>query len=212
MQIVVAGAAGGVGNKLVSELASGGHSVVGLVHSQDKFTQVEEAGGMPVLADVTDKSTLEDPLSDADVVVFAAGSGGNAVDEVDRDGAINLIDVANEQGVDRFVMLSSMAAGEPGRGPDSLRDYLVAKGEADDYLQSSNIEYVIVKPGSLTDDGGAGEIQVGVGDSLPSGKIARSDLAKTLAFCATAEGIRDITFEVIEGDDSITDALAFTAK
>lgn len=208
MQIVVAGAAGAVGNKLVSELASGGHSVIGLVHSQDKFTQVEEAGGMPVLADVTDRSTLEDPLGDADVVVFAAGSGGKAVEEVDRDGAINLIDAASDKGVKHFVMLSSMAAGEPDRGPDELRDYLVAKGEADEYLRSSDLAYTIVRPGSLTDDGGTGEIRIGVAEKLPSGEIARSDVAKTLAACATGKAPENTTFEVIGGDDAIAAALS----
>ena len=208
MHILVAGAAGGVGNKLVSELAQAGHSVTGLVHSEDKCDRVKEAGGMPVLGDVTDVASLADPVAQADVVVFAAGSGGKAVEAVDRDGAINLIDVAQEKGVERFVMLSSMAAGEPEKGPDDLRDYLIAKGRADDHLQASSLDYVIVRPGSLTDDGGNESIRAAPTGNVPSGEIARADVAKTLAACAQGDAPKNASFDMIAGDQPISQALS----
>ncbi|WP_120077540.1 SDR family oxidoreductase [Aurantiacibacter odishensis] len=210
MKILVAGAAGAVGNMLVKELYEGGHQVVGLVHSDDKTAKVEGAGGSPIIADVTDKATLIDPVSGADVVVFAAGSGGSAVEQVDRDGAINLVDVAQQAGVARFVMLSSMAAGEPDRGPEELRDYLVAKGEADHYLRDSSLSHVIVRPGSLTDDAGSGRIRIAT-EKLPSGEIARADVAKVLAACVEDNAPQDITFELLSGEQPIGAALASVA-
>lgn len=208
MNILVAGAAGAVGNKLVQELADNGHTVTGLVHSEDKIAKVEAAGGKAVLADVTDKSTLQDPVSGADAVVFAAGSGGKAVEAVDRDGAINLVDVAKQNGVDRFVMLSSMASGEPDKGPDELHDYLIAKGKADDYLKSSGLRHAIVRPGSLTDDGGTGRVQVGNASDLDSGEIARADVAKTLAACVEQDFGQDVAFDVVSGEQPIGEAIA----
>lgn len=211
MKILVAGAAGAVGNRLVKELADGGHQVVGLVHSEEKVASVEDVGGIPVVADITDKATLLGPVSKADVVVFVAGSGGKAVEEVDRDGAINLVDVAQKAGVRRFVMLSSMAAGEPDRGPDELREYLVAKGAADDYLRASSLRHVIVRPGSLTDDGSTGRVRIAVDDKLPSGEIARSDVAKTLAACVAEDALENVTFELVAGEDAIATALSSLA-
>ncbi|WP_144097914.1 SDR family oxidoreductase [Croceicoccus sediminis] len=211
MKILVAGAAGAIGNKLVKELADGGHQVTGLVHSEDKVARVRDAGGVPVVADITDKSTLREPVSNADVVVFAAGSGGKAVGEVDRDGAINLVDAAQDAGVGRFVMLSSMAAGEPDRGPDELRDYLVAKGAADDYLRASSLRHVIVRPTSLTDDGGTGKVRIAATDKLPSGEIARSDVAATLAACTTDDAPENLTFELIAGEEPIVSAVSSLA-
>ena len=208
MNILIAGAAGAVGNQLVQELCDRGHTVTGLVHSEDKVTKVEAAGGKAVVADVTDKSTLQDPVAKADAVIFAAGSGGKAVEEVDRDGAINLIDVAKDNGVERFIMLSSMAAGEPDKGPDDLHDYLIAKGKADDYLESSGLRHAIVRPGSLTDDGGTGRIEVGSSSSLDSGEIARADVAKTLAVCVEADLGHNVIFDVVSGDRPIDEAVA----
>ena len=56
-----------------------------------------------------------------------AAVGGEDVEGVDRDGAgIELVDAAEEEGVDRFVMLSAMNADQPEESPDELHDYLVA--------------------------------------------------------------------------------------
>ena len=59
-------------------------------------------------------------------MIFAAGSGGDAVWGVDRDGAINLIDTAEAQGAERFVMLSAINADSSEESPEALREYLRA--------------------------------------------------------------------------------------
>ncbi|WP_161595994.1 SDR family oxidoreductase [Flavisphingopyxis soli] len=207
MKILVAGAAGAVGNMLVSDLVEAGHEVTGLVHSQDKISCVEQAGGRAIVADVTAPDTLAQPLSNMDVVIFAAGSGGKAVEAVDRDGAINLIDAAVNEGVDRFVMLSSMSADTPENGPDELKSYLEAKQAADRHLERSGLTYVIVRPAALTDEKGRGHIRVGHDLEAKDAQITRADVAKTLAIVSTATGVKNSTFEIIEGDLTIREAI-----
>lgn len=73
-RVVVVGC-GYVGLELGRRLRSNGHRVAGVRRSDAGLDAVSDAGLEPVRADVTDPETLE-TLPDADVVVFAASSGG----------------------------------------------------------------------------------------------------------------------------------------
>ena len=183
MKILVAGATGNTGARLVQELCNRGHEPVALVRSSSDTSQLPEAAQQR-LGDLTD---LDDSVAhDCEVVIFAAGSGGDTdakmTDKVDRDGAIRLIEIAEKSDVRRFVMLSSVGAENP--DPDSeLAHYLEAKHAADERLKSSSIEYAILRPVALTDDDATGSVRLG-DDVDPQGKAARGDVAVVLANAA----------------------------
>jgi uncharacterized protein YbjT (DUF2867 family) len=180
MNILIAGATGNTGLRLVEQLKAKGHSPIALVRESS------DTGSLP--DDVTirhgDLTDLQSGVCDGcDAVVFAAGSGGSTgpelTDKVDRDGAKRLIDLAAEADVSRFVMLSSAGADNP--DPDSdLAHYLQAKHEADEHLKASGLSYAIVRPVGLTDDDGDRKMRFG--DEVdPKGKAARGDVAAVLA-------------------------------
>lgn len=183
MKILVAGATGNTGLRLVSELCERGHEPIALVRSSSDTENLPK-GVTQREGDLTD---LEDDVTKGcEVVIFAAGSGGDTsaemTDKVDRDGAISLIDIAERTGVRRFVMLSSVGADDP--DPESeLAHYLEAKHAADERLKSSSLEYAILRPVALTDDGPTGSIKLG-DDVDPKGKAARGDVAVLLADAA----------------------------
>ncbi len=180
MNILIAGATGNTGLRLVEQLKAKGHSPIALVRESS------DTGSLP--DDVTirhgDLTDLQSGVCDGcDAVVFAAGSGGatgpELTDKVDRDGAKRLIDLAAEAGVSRFVMLSSAGADDP--DPESeLAHYLQAKHEADEHLKASGLSYAIVRPVSLTDDDGDRKMRFGE-EVDPKGKAARGDVAAVLA-------------------------------
>lgn len=180
MNILIAGATGKTGLRLVEQLNEKGHSAIALVR--------ESSDTGSLAADVSlrlgDLNDLQKGVCDGcDAVIFAAGSGGSTgpemTDKVDRDGAKRLIDLAVEAGVSRFVMLSSAGADNP--DPESeLGHYLQAKHEADEHLKASGIDYAIVRPVSLTDDDGTRDMRFG-DDVDPKGKAARGDVAAVLA-------------------------------
>jgi uncharacterized protein YbjT (DUF2867 family) len=180
MNILIAGATGNTGLRLVEQLKAKGHSPIALVRESS------DTGSLP--DDVTirhgDLTDLQSGVCDGcDAVVFAAGSGGSTgpelTDKVDRDGAKRLIDLSAEAGVSRFVMLSSAGADDP--DPESeLAHYLQAKHEADEHLKASGLSYAIVRPVSLTDDDGDRKMRFG-DDVDPKGKAARGDVAAVLA-------------------------------
>ncbi|MEW4467850.1 SDR family oxidoreductase [Parasphingorhabdus sp. JC815] len=180
MNILIAGATGNTGLRLVDQLKSKGHSPIALVR------QSSDISSLP--ADVTkrqgDLTDLQPGVCDGcDAVIFAAGSGSSTgpdmTDKVDRDGAIQLIDLAVDAGVSRFVMLSSAGADKPDPESD-LAHYLQAKHEADEHLKASGLSYAIVRPVALTDDDGDRNMRFGDDVDL-KGKAARGDVAAVLA-------------------------------
>ena len=80
-------------------------------------------------------------------------------------GAIKTMMAAEKAGVKRYIMLSSMLSLDINswKKIPSLEDYLAAKFFADTYLMdSTNLEYTILQPGSLIEETGTGKIQLNV--------------------------------------------------
>ena len=61
-------------------------------------------------------------------------------------------------GIDRYVMVSSMGADPEAPDDGGFNTYLRAKGQADQKLAESGLPYTIVRPGRLTDDPGTGHV------------------------------------------------------
>ena len=182
--ILIAGATGKTGAILTRDLLDKGHRVIALVRDSSDTSDLPERVDLRN-ADLTD---LQPGVCDgADVVIFAAGSGGSTgpemTDKVDRDGAMRLIDLARDAGVERFVMLSSIGADQADPSGD-LAHYLKAKHDADEHLMASGLTYAILRPVSLTDAGRSGDVILA--DSVDKGaKVSRADVAAVLADAAT---------------------------
>ena len=208
MKVLVAGAHGQVGQHVVALLSRSEHEVRALVRDQTQVSKLEKLGAEAVVADL--KGDVSHAVKGCDAIIFAAGSGGKDVEGVDRDGAIKLMRVAQTKGVRRYVMLSSMGADTPERGPDELRDYLKAKKEADVKLRASELTYTIIRPGQLTNEAATGHIRAAKHFDEP-GKITREDVAKTLVMALEHPNTHGKTFEILNGDDPIGEALASLA-
>ena len=104
-------------------------------------------------------------------------------------------------------MLSAMGAAEPESGSEEMRPYLSAKARADERLQSSDLDYTIIRPGSLTNEPGTGRIDAAL--SLGRrGEISREDVAAIFAATLEAENTFGKTFEALSGDTPIREAIA----
>jgi uncharacterized protein YbjT (DUF2867 family) len=187
MKILVAGATGKTGSRLVNELTTRGHQPVALVRESSDTSSLSSKVELR-LGDLTD---LQDGVCEGcEVVIFAAGSGGDTSEEmtekVDRDGAKQLIDLAAEAGAKRFVMLSSVGAENPDKD-GKMAHYLQAKHDADEHLKASGLNYAIVRPVSLTDADGNRQIRLG-DDVDVGGDAARDDVAFVLANAVDSDG------------------------
>ncbi|ADD05871.1 homolog to NAD-dependent epimerase/dehydratase [Natrialba magadii ATCC 43099] len=213
--VLVAGSHGQVGQHVTKQLAERereGYHVRAMVRKDSQVDEMESMGAAveAVVADLTD--SVEHAVDGCNAIIFAAGSGGEDVYGVDRDGAIRLVDAAADEGIGRFVMLSSMGTDDPKSGPEPLQDYLIAKAEADEYLRKSDLSHTIVRPGELTTAPGTGEIRVGTDFELGNGDIPREDVASVLVRVLEYDRLTGETFELLSGDDSIDGALGSLAE
>ena len=203
--ILVAGANGTTGKKIVNLLSQSQYfNPIAMVRKEEQIPYFKAKNIETVLAD------LEQDVSGAfnktiDKVVFAAGSGGKKVVEVDQEGAKRMIDASNKYKVRKFVMLSSMGADQPEKA-EQLQDYLKAKHNADEYLKSSGLNYSIVRPGSLTNGELTNKIQLET-KLNKSGEISRNDVAQTLVRSLNDDVANNATFEILKGETLIGDAL-----
>jgi uncharacterized protein YbjT (DUF2867 family) len=207
--ILIAGATGDTGKRIVEILNnSESFSPLALIRKEEQRQQFEDMEVEAVMGDL--EGDVSHVMKGIDKVIFAAGSGGGTSTEktlaVDRDGAKKLIDAAKNANIKKFIMLSSMGADDPSKN-EELKDYLEAKKEADEYLRDSGLNYTIVRPGALTDDLGLAKVEVAKGSLNKRGEISRDDVAFILVMSLADPLVKNMTFEAIEGEESIKSAL-----
>ena len=213
MKVLVAGAHGKTARRLVRMLADSGHEVRGLVRKEEQMPDVEADGAEPVLVDL-EKEEVEGAVGRAvqgcDAIIFAAGagpgSGAARKETMDYGGAAKLIEAAEKHGVRRYLMLSSMGAGNPEGSSEAMQPYLFAKARADERLQESGLDYTIIRPGSLTEEEGRDRIEAAEAVGR-RGEIPRDDVARTFAEALEMPNTYRKTFEIIGGETPIREAL-----
>jgi uncharacterized protein YbjT (DUF2867 family) len=209
MDVVVAGGHGKVALRLLRRLAERGDRARGLIRNPDHAADLEASGAEPVLSDLEQEDDLAPHVEGADAIVFAAGAGPGSgparKQTMDLGGAVKLIDAARAVGIARYVIVSSMGAGNPERASGPMRPYLEAKTQADERLAASGLDYTIVRPGGLTDEPGSGRIRAGL--ELSFGQVSRDDVAATLVAVLDADNTIGKTFDLLGGDTPIEEAV-----
>jgi len=155
MKILVTGGSGFVGRHLCRELKSRGHSVTALSR---RPSEGDLPGGVEkAMGDVTAYDSLLEPMRGMDAVVnlvalsplFKPSGGDEMHDRIHRQGTQNVVDAAEETGVEKVVQMSALGA-----DPDGTTAYIRAKGAAEEIVKSSSLRYVIFRPSVIFGDGG----------------------------------------------------------
>jgi uncharacterized protein YbjT (DUF2867 family) len=201
MDVLVAGGHGQIGRRLLRLLASHGHTARGLIRSPDHVADLEADGAHAVLCDL-ETDDVRPHIGGADALVFAAGAGAGSGAErkrtVDYGAAVKLIEAGRELGVARFVMVSSMGTRDIEHAEEGMRPYYEAKADADAALETSGLDWTIVRPGRLTNEPGTGAV-----DLAPAlnrrGEIPRDDVALVLFHALAADNTIRATFELLSG-------------
>lgn len=217
MRVVVAGAHGQVARRLGRLLSARGNTVVGLIRNPDHRADLEADGVEPAVVDL-ETATVDEvarAVSGADAVVFAAGAGPGSGPErkhtVDHGAAVTLADAAEQAGVRRYLLVSSMGVEQARQGTPQGMDpvmavYLQAKLRAEDeILPREALGVTIVRPGGLTDDPGTGRVRLEHG--VPYGQVPRDDVAAVLAELLL-QGKDGEVVELVAGDTPVADAVA----
>ncbi|SFB69149.1 NADH dehydrogenase [Halobiforma haloterrestris] len=153
MKILVAGGTGFIGRNLCTELHDRGHDVTALSRSPDDRGLPD--GVEVAMGDVSAADSIRDAVVGHDAVVNLVALSplfqprGTDHETVHLRGTENLVDLAETEGVDRFVQLSALGA-----DPQGDTDYIRAKGKAEGVVRGSDLEWTIFRPSVVFGDGG----------------------------------------------------------
>src|SRR5207302_520964 len=90
------------------------------------------------------------------------------------------------------------------RNPDHVADVRTAGAEAD--LRGRDLDWTILRPGSLTDAPAAGRIRL-ARPPVPGGRVPRADVAAVIAALLDTPGTRHQTLELVGGDSPVAEAV-----
>lgn len=204
-KVFVAGANGQVGRLVIETLLTNDCEAVGGYRDPVSQARGDTTQFHAVHFDLTDPvSTLAQAMAGCDAIIFAAGSGGKNLLEVDLDGAVKTMAAAQQAGITRFIHLSALNVQDRSFWPKSgINDYYIAKYYADEWLKTrTSLDWVIVEPTALTNDDGTGKITL-----KPQGQsqIPRQDVATVLVEAVTSDLHRK-ELEIASGDVPIAQA------
>jgi uncharacterized protein YbjT (DUF2867 family) len=154
MSVLVVGATGVLGSKIVQLLRERDERVRCLVRPRSDASVLEALGAEAVRGDLLEPPTLRAACTGVATVIstataisrLLAGMGGPSLEQVDDHGVGNLVAAAEEAGVQRFVYLS-YAGVERGLGFPLER----AKVANEERLRRSPMREVIVRPDGFQD-------------------------------------------------------------
>jgi uncharacterized protein YbjT (DUF2867 family) len=153
--ILVTGGNGFVGGHVVHELREKNHEVRCLVRDRRKAERLESWGCEVVEGDMTDPSSLERAAAGADVVVHLVAIRQGKPEEFQRimvGGTRDLLKMAKEAGVKRFVLMSALGTSEETK---DVLPYYGAKWQMEQDVEESGLPYVIFRPSFIfAPDGG----------------------------------------------------------
>ncbi|MGA7148661.1 MAG: NAD(P)-binding oxidoreductase [Microbacterium sp.] len=212
MKIFQIGAGGNVGRRLAHLLTSRGDTVSGMHRSPDQGAAIAQTGATPVRGDLIEASVAELAalMAGHDAVVFSAGAHGTGQDKttlIDGKGLEKSVEAARAAGARRFILVSAFPDSE--RGGDlgeGFEHYMRVKKTADVYLARSDLDWVIVRPGLLTDAPGTGLVTAG--PAIEYGRVSRDNVAAFIAAALPEQTLHRVIVELTDGDQPVDHAIA----
>ncbi|MGB5713727.1 MAG: SDR family oxidoreductase [Waterburya sp.] len=182
MRVLVAGATGKTGRQIVRQLIDKGFPVIALVRDQAKAKAILPTTTKLIVGDVLQPETFESALADCSVLICATGASPSfdptGPYKVDFQGTKNLVDAAKKQNIEHFILVSSLCVSKFFHPLNLFWLILYWKKQAENYIQSSSIDYTIVRPGGLKDEDNSDNIIMSKADSLFEGSIPRPKVAQ----------------------------------
>ena len=150
--VLVTGATGFLGKRVVLDLIARRHDVRCLIHSPGKERVFDRQAVEVHYGSVTDPDALRQAFHDVQAVVHLVGiirpSGRNTFDFIHRQGTADVIAASREAGVREVIFVSAMGA-----MADPSYAYLYSKHQAELEVINSGIGYTILRPSVIFGEG-----------------------------------------------------------
>ena len=146
LTVLVTGATGFIGRRLVPELVDRGHTVRAMTRRPEEY----DGPGEPVAGDVFDRASLTDPLTDVDVAVYLVHSLDDPdFEEKDADAARTFAKAAVACGVRQIVYLGGL-----GSEDDKLSPHLRSRREVEQLLGETGVPVTVLRAAIVVGAGG----------------------------------------------------------
>lgn len=206
MKLVVFGATGKTGRRIVAKALAGGHEVVAAARRPEALAGVLDDPAHPrlrtVKADVLDAASVTAAVAGADAVLSAIGPTddkhpGTLISEAVQ----HMTEACARSGVRRFVFESGLMVGEArglswlGRLGVSLyrrmnRALAEDKRRAEATVVASSLDWVIVRPPALDESPPRGDYKTGVDLRInPLKKLSHADVAAFMVEAAVRDDL-----------------------
>ena len=190
MNLLIIGATGGTGRALVEQALAQGHAVTAFVRNPARFTMTHERLAV-VQGNVLEYDTVDMAVRGKDAVLSALGHKQWFIPTtILSDGTRNIVAAMEKHGLKRFVCETSLGIGES-RGrlglfytlfiiPFITWFYFKDKEKQEWIIRESSLDWVIVRPGQLTNGEKRGTYRHGgkIGSYIATVRISRSDAAE----------------------------------
>jgi putative NADH-flavin reductase len=188
MRIAIIGASRGIGSELLKAAIEKGHEVTALVRDPAKLN-ISTLGLKFITGNILDSFSVAAAIAGQEAICVCVGipPTRKPVDIFSR-GTQNILAAIGKESNQKLILITGIGAGDSkGHGgffydrilnPLLLTSSYADKDRAESILKASNVEWLIVRPGFLTNGPRTGKYRVIENLSgVTAGKISRADVA-----------------------------------
>ncbi len=187
-RVFLVGGTGGVGKHFLEMALEQGHEIVLYARSPQKI-EIDHPNLTVVKGELDELETMRAGIKGCDVCLITAGIVERKPNTILSDGTRNLIAAAKEAGTKRFIAVTSIGLGDTKDQAMKIFTYVIVplfikhvfadKERQEKLVMGSNLDWTIVRPGSLTNKERTGVYRHGLDKSI-KGRISRADVADFL--------------------------------
>ena len=229
MKVLVIGATGHTGQRVLQHLQNTNHIAYGLTRSADQDDSITTFNAKPVIGDL--EKNIDTSVENMDAIIFVAGSRGKNIEGVDYQGAAKTIASAIKANVKRFLYIGSLNTNKPRDQyihemrdyyqqltqpvPEGLAktierdgyyDYLQMKALAEKSITESPLDYTILRAGLLTHETDTHGVNVSLSGTCKFGTTSRDAIAQCFIAALENTNTSRKIYTVLDGDTPIKQA------
>jgi putative NADH-flavin reductase len=188
MKFLLIGATGPTGKQIVPQGLALGHAITALVRDASKVALANSHLRL-VVGDILNPQNVDAAMVGQDAVICSLGTGVTFKHvTLFSEGTQNLLDAMHKHAIRRIVCITGIGAGDSRGHGGFFYDRVIEstvlhtiyedKDRQEALLRRSDLDWIIVRPGQLTNDKATGKYRVLLDlTGVTVGKVARADVA-----------------------------------
>ena len=185
MKLAIFGATGGTGRLVAEKALAQGYEVSALVRDPGRLALVHDRLTV-VTGNVLDTVAVEQTLNGAGAAIISLGNTSNNPDYIVSEGTRVILAAMKKLAVPRVVVVSSIGVGDSkDQVPfffkmlmkSALKKPMEDKERQEAAVMASGLDWIIVRPGGLTDNPATGSYKAGLDKTIVAGQVSRADVA-----------------------------------